>query len=499
MPPRRPPRGVLTQLGALPTSTLIAVGTALVLLLASVGLVVYTLSERRTADRAGIRPTASPTRTVAAVETPVRTPASARSTVARGTSGRATTTPRRGTAVVARGPLGAGQSRAVRGIGGTIASGIRPTETAPALTGIPTPVPPYNPPDYGPPVYNPPSSSYWDPTPTPYIYIPPPITEATPLVTPTSIPAGALPTVALPADDTRAYRYELAYTRSDDLGGIPPSEYFYVITWRSYSADEVMALKDAFGLRGPVEPTDEGFQVSDPGLLIVSNAANGLIRYFAPGVTPTPTPGNGATAPPTPIPTATANATVTRAGTPGATRPTGAEITDDAALAVAKAWLEEKGLEVPENARDGRVTRPVAGQVAVAFYPREPGGPILGDPAIVVTLDAATGAVRELRYLWPSGITQPTLIRLRPVTDAWAEVQAGKGYVEVDAPVAANTPPGTVFKGAAQATQARAGWTLATADDGTSYLLPVYVFEGEVTLEGQSGPVPFRVYIPALQ
>ncbi len=368
-----------------------------------------------------------------------------------------------------------------------------PTPTRPAAVPTPTPTRPaaVNPPPVVPPAPTPtpPPAVAPNPTPTP----PPAPATPTPTVAPSPTPSPEFPTVALPDADARPYRYNLTYTRNDNLGAVPPSENGYTVTWRSYSAEDVAALKDALELRGPVEQTDEGFRVTDPGTLIVSNAANGLIRYVAPGVTPTSAPGAGGTEGSTP----TIRGGTASRGAAGATRTPAPALTDAAALAAAKTWLDEKGLPLPADAGEGRVTRPVAGQVAVTFNPRQPAGPFLGDPAIVVVFDAASGAVREASYRWPSGIADPTLIRLRPVAAAWADVQAGKGHAEVESPVPANTPPGTAFRGAARATTARIGWTLATNDDGTSYLLPIYVFEGAATLEGQSRPAPFRVFIPA--
>lgn len=446
------------------------------LILASIGLVIYTLTARQPGAPTAVAQLPSPTTEAIAAVTPSRvvtpTPTATPKATATPRATRRTTAAARGTATTAREPLGSGRARGVRGIGGSIASvSERPAVTPTTVARAPAPTPtPTRVPVNQPPVANPPPSAP-DPTPAP-------------TATPTPTATAALPAVVLPDADARPYRYALTYSRNDDLGGIPPSEYAYTVTWRSYSAADVAALKTALGLRGPVEQTADGFRVTDPGTLIVSNAADGLIRYTA--------PADGPTAP-TPTPSGTA---ARGAATPSRAAPT--PLTDDAALAAAKTWLEQQGLPLPANANAGRVTRPVAGQVTVTFNPQQPNGPILGDPAIVVTMEAATGAVRELSYRWPGGMAAPALVRLRPVADAWADVLAGKGYAEVDATIPANTPPGTVFKGTARATRVRAGWTLGTAADGASYLLPVYVFEGEATLEGQPGPVPFRVFVPAL-
>ena len=127
------------------------------------------------------------------------------------------------------------------------------------------------------------------------------------------------------------------------------------------------------------------------------------------------------------------------------------------------------------------------------------GALLLGDPAVTVQL-GVDGSVRQVDHRWPEEI-QKSPAQLRGAQAAWADALANKGYLEVDQTVPANLPPNTVYKGAATVTGVSVSWRLATAN-GTNYLVPLYVFEGTVTLQnpapGQDKPLPFRVYVQAM-
>jgi hypothetical protein len=197
--------------------------------------------------------------------------------------------------------------------------------------------------------------------------------------------------------------------------------------------------------------------------------------------------------PPTQTPQASASPSAPPSPTPSRT------LTDEAAIAAAQGWLTKANL-LPANADGGRVTRPTPEQVVVTLHPQIPGPQIASDPMIEVTL-GVDGSVRNVYHRWPTNIS-PRETALRNVNEAWAEVAAGNGYLEVDQTVPTNIPAGTVFHGAANVTAVSIGWsTAAEGADGLNYLVPVYVFEGTVTLsnppEGQPNAVPFRVFIPA--
>jgi hypothetical protein len=554
---RRPRNRYLENLGSLSPGTMLAFGLALILLLASVAIVGATLSRRGSAAPPVAQATPSPTEFLALVETPVPTPVIETATVVITPTARASVTatrPRATATTIVNAPLGSGQSRAARGLAGAMAAalgGVLPPVAIappPTPTKVPTAVPPtvrpytppaaYNPP---PPVYNPPPPPAAPtptpkpaPTPTP---VPLPTQTPTPPPSPTAPPSPTvppLPPVALPTPAPQPYSYNLTYTLQANLAAVPGSDYAYTVTWHTFTAAEVATLKGALGLKGPVQQTATGFTVTDPGTLTIDNQ-HGTLTYTAPGVTTGPelrafasptvtvqvtgttsgaatttsatttgattaaatatTPPNPAatSAPPTaPPPTVTPNHPAPT-GTPGAPLP----LSDDAALAAARQWLSTSAL-LPPNADGGHVTRPTADEIIVTYRPKSPGALILGDPAVVVTLDPK-GNVRTATYRWPEQVAQRP-VRLRPASDAWADAQAGKGYLQVDQTIPANLPSGTVYKGAATVTNVDIGWTTVTNDSGT-YLVPVYVFSGTVALDGQpqgTPPVPFRIYVPAV-
>ena len=150
------------------------------------------------------------------------------------------------------------------------------------------------------------------------------------------------------------------------------------------------------------------------------------------------------------------------------------------------------------NADAGWVTRPTPEQIVVTFHPQTPGSLIPQDPMIQIKL-SADGTVREAYHRWPTKL-EPQEAALRDVNVAWSEVVAGGGYLEVQQTVPADLPANTVFNGNAVVSKVSIGWAPGT-NGTTNYLVPLYVFEGTVTLAnppaGQPAAVPFRVYIAA--
>lgn len=356
---------------------------------------------------------------------------------------------------------------------------------------------------------------YTPPTPTPYIAptLPPTPTvyiQPTALPTPTPVP---LPAAILPGPGSRTYSYTLTYTQNADLTSLPESDFAYAATFRTYTAGDAATLKAALGLSGQVEQTGDGFRITGPGTLIISNTT-GSITYTAASaagepqlralasptrapiapiteVTATPVPSVAPSASPTP-----GRATTTPA--PSGT-PTPPRLTDEAAIAAAKKILTGYGL-LPTNIDAGRVTRPTADQVLVTFHPTQPGALIPQDPMVRVTL-APDGTLKGFYERWPTSLTaRPTL--LRDPNIAWAEITNGGGYLEVDQTIPTNLPTNTVFRGAATVTKVGLGWAPGTTGT-TTYLVPLYVFEGTVTLTnppaGQPATVPFRIYAGATQ
>lgn len=573
--------GLLARVGSLPPGAMLAFGIAMVLLLASIGLIAVTLNARRSAPRAvavaSPSPTASAIAAFAATETltpsPVATATSTPRPLTATPTRRATPATPRVAATPA--PLGAGQTTAIRGLAGSMLASTggglalpAASPTAPAAGGLPPgTMPPYNPPPmatnapratnppvynppssnppvYNPPVYNPPSNPPYSPPPNsmptypPAVNIPGGMPTAAPGTTPiTPAPGGGsatppasagsatLPAVAFPIPAPGEPRYNLTYTLNADLTTAPKSAYAYQVTWRLLTRAEFEQLATALGVPGPVQATSDGFIATGNGRLALSN---GLLTYMsplavgkgnatpaAPAVTPSTAPAT-AVATSNPAPSATGTVVGSPTTTPGAPTatpttgaappsapptsspaPTGTPVSpaaDDAARATAKAWLTTHGL-FPANADTGEVWRPAPDQTVVIFHPLEPRGAALGDPQVLVVIDPA-GAIRMAQYRWPASTT-PTLSRLRTPQQAWADLQAGKGYAQVNWTVPADTAPGTTFTGAANVTKVSIGWTSAVNAAGQTYLIPLYVFEGTTTIAGTGMTVPFRAFAVA--
>lgn len=412
--------------------------------------------------------------------------------------------------------------------------------SAPRATNPPVYNPPSsNPPAYNPPVYNPPYSPPSNSMPTypPVIKGPGGMPTTAPQATPiTPVPgagsatppaaagSGSVPAVAFPIPAPGESRYNLTYTLSADLATAPKSAYAYQVTWRAFTRAEFEQLAKDLGVPGPVQATSDGFIATGNGRLTLSN---GLLTYMsplavgtgnitptAPAATPSPAPatatGTTTSAPPatstvggsTAAPTAQAGAPtpaitpspVPPTSSPGPTGTPASTGADDAARSSAKTWLTTHGL-FPANADAGEVWRPVPDQTVVIFHPLEPRGSILGDPQVLVVIDPA-GNIRMAQYRWPVSTTS-ALSQLRTPQEAWADLQAGKGYVQVNWTVPADTAPGTTFTGAANVTKVSIGWTNAVNAAGQTYLVPLYVFEGTTTISGSGATVPFRAFAAA--
>ena len=556
-------------------------GLATILLLASIGIIGATLARRSSAEQAS-DPGPTPTAFVAIVETPVPTPltglvtptirttATARGVASPtfGPTARITPTVRTTTAA-----LGSGQGAGARGLAGSMAIALggtlpppevpvpaatQPTATQPtaaqpvptqpsvAQTIPPTPTPrpsggtsagggsssgggtsPGGGSSSGSGASSGGGSVAPQPTPTRYVAPPLPPTptiyvQPTVAPTPTQV---ALPAAVLPGPGSRTYSYELTYTQNADLTVIPQSDFAYGATYKTYTAGDAATLKAALGLTGLIEQTGDGFRITGPGTLIISNTTGSLTYTAATGASepqlqalasPTRAPINPATeATATPVPstapssspapstsaapsTSPAPGRSTATPAPSAT-PAPARLTDEAAIAAAKKTMTAYGL-LPTGIDAGRVTRPTPDQVLVTFHPASPGSLVPQDPMVRVVL-GQDGTMKSFYSRWPTALTaQPTL--LRDPTIAWAAIAAGSGYLEVDQTIPNDLPANTVFRGAATVTKVGLGWAPG-ATGTTNYLIPLYVFEGTVTLinppAGQPATVPFRVYIGATQ
>lgn len=539
-------------------------GLAVILLVASIGIIGSTLARRSSAEQAR-DPGPTPTAFVAIVETPVPTPQTGlvTPTVRMTATARGIITPTLGpTARVTRtttsitAALGSGQGAGARGLAGSMAIALggtlppveaavpptaqptapQPIPTQPSVAQTAPPAPTPRPsggtssgggsaPGGGASANGGASSGGGStaPQPTPTRYVAPPL-PPTPTVyvqptvapTPTPVP---LPIAVLPGPGSRTYSYNFTYTQNADLTAVPQSDFAYGATYKTYTAGDAATLKAALGLTGQIEQTGDGFRITGPGTLIISNTTGSLTYTAASGAS---APQLQALALPTRAPiTPITEASVTPAastapssspapsaspapgrgtGTPAPSgTPTAPKLTDEAAIAAAKKVLTAYGL-LPTGIDAGRVTRPTADQVVVTFHPAQPGSLIPQDPMVRVVL-APDGTMKSFYERWPTALTaQPTLLRDPNV--AWAEIATGGGYLEVDQTIPSDLPANTIFRGAATVTKVSLGWAPG-ATGTTNYLVPLYVFEGTVTLinppTGQPATIPFRVYVSATQ
>ncbi len=537
-------------------------GLALLLLLASVGIVGATLARRGSAEQAAENPPPEPTAFVAIVETPAPSLGPTATRPASTTRTAAASTAPRITATTTGAPLGAGPGRAARGIAGSMAVSLGGTLPPPEVAAVPPPTQPgtgqsqTSLPTATAAVVPTPTpvrstgggsssgggsaptptpvrstgggsssgggSANTAPTPTPYIAPTPTRVPPTPTALPTPTPG--LPVAVLPGPGSKTYSYNLTFTQSAPLTP-PTGAQAWVVTWRTFTLDDVNTLKAALGMTGAVEQNGGGFKVTTPGTLLINNTL-GTISYTAPGaaasssvsalalptitaLTPvveaspspkastTPAPAN--TPAPSAKPSSSPSGTPTRpASSPAPASPTATpKLADPEALAAAKAWLTKVGI-MPADADTGKVNRPTPDQVVVTYHPQIPGSLIPQDPMIQVKL-GLDGTVREVYHRWPTNLV-PREAATRDLAAAWSDVVTGGGYLEVDQTIPQNLPANTIFKGAAVVAQVAIGWAPGT-DGKTNYLIPVYVFEGSVTLTnpptGQPATVPFRVYIAA--
>jgi len=544
-------------------------GLAVILLVASIGIIGSTLARRSSAEQAR-DPGLTPTAFVALVETPVPTPQTGlvTPTVRTTATARGVASPTLGpTARVTRtttstGTLGSGQGAGARGLAGSMAIALggtlppveaavpptaqptaaqpAPTQPSVAQTTPPTPTPRPSggtssgggsssnggsapgggssagggsPSGGGSTAPQPTPTRYVAPPlpPTPTVYVQPTVTP-----TPTQVP---LPAAVLPGPGSRTYSYNLIYTQNADLTTIPQSDFAYGATYKTYTAGDAATLKAALGLSGQVEQTGDGFRITGPGTLIISNTTGSLTYTAASGadepqlqalalptrapITPiteaSVTPAASTAPSSSPAPSASP-APGRGTGTPAPSgTPTPVRLTDEAAIAAAKKAMTAYGL-LPTGIDTGRVTRPTAEQVVVTFHPVQPGSLIPQDPMVRVVL-AQDGTMKSFYERWPTALTaQPTL--LRDPNIAWAEIATGGGYLEVDQTIPSDLPANTIFRGAATVTKVSLGWAPG-ATGTTNYLVPLYVFEGTVTLinppTGQPATVPSRVYVGAAQ
>lgn len=272
--------------------------------------------------------------------------------------------------------------------------------------------------------------------------------------------AEALPPADLPTGNLIGVTYDLDASLDADLDDAPREAPVYRLTLPETSEEATADLAERLGIEGDVQDRGNGtFVVSGNGDLFVTP---NLIQYLSPE-------------------------TPTLADLPN----------DDSAVERARDWLRSTGL-APADLGEGKVAGRAAevGRVTVAFSPLEPEPILAAYPSITVVL-GPDGVVLEASLRW-ADITVADRYLLRSAEDAWRQVEAGQVYIEVD--YGNNAPQGgTTVVGDAMYSEISLAYTTSGLPSETQYLQPVYVFSGQVTVEGDNGGTfPIRAYAPAI-
>jgi hypothetical protein len=161
---------------------------------------------------------------------------------------------------------------------------------------------------------------------------------------------------------------------------------------------------------------------------------------------------------------------------------------DEQAVAAARQWLVASGIAAA-NLGNGVITEDLdIGVLHIRFRPAEPLDVVTPAPWAQVQMGADRHIVNGAAVWFD--LDTNSRYPLRTFADAWAGVQAGQGTLswavaEWPGPVGEdNTVRGTMT-----AQSARLAWGLGRAADGAYYLVPMYVFAGEVEAAGEDGVV----------
>ena len=269
-----------------------------------------------------------------------------------------------------------------------------------------------------------------------------------------------LPPAELPTGNLRQLDLQLDSTLDTNLDDAPTEADVYSLMVDPYTSDEVAELANRMGLKGDVEDRgNDTFVVSGKGNLFVSPQ---LIQYLS-------------------------SETPTLADLPK----------DEDAVGFARDWLRSVGL-APADLGDGSVSSrtEAVGRVSVTFSPTEP-TPILAAYPNITVVVGPDGVVLEASVRWADvAVTERYL--LRPAEDAWQQVEAGDAYFEASFNDQ-DIENGAEVTGTATYTDVSVAYTTAGAVDGGRFLVPVYVFTGEVEAKsGASGTSEIRAYVPAI-
>jgi hypothetical protein len=285
----------------------------------------------------------------------------------------------------------------------------------------------------------------------------------TPTIEPTPTPLvgdfGDLPAPDMPSGNSARRPITLDYRLDLSLQLVPTEAPVYALQHRAWTLEEVEAVATALGIESEVVDQGGGsFRTADGSLYISGD----LVRYI-----------NSA-------PDASGEAEL-----PG----------DDALIQMARNWLIEHRL-VGADAGPGsvRLRDEDAGRAIVAIKPVEPESILSAAPEAAVTL-TADGTVLQADVQWPAALNRSDY-GLRSAEDLWNDIRAGRGYLEID-PAALPASDGALT-GSANLTSVSLAYSLAGSPATQQFLVPLVVFAGQAEIEGADGPIPIKVYVPAV-
>jgi hypothetical protein len=268
-----------------------------------------------------------------------------------------------------------------------------------------------------------------------------------------------LPPPDLPTANEQGYTFRLQPSLNVDLDTIDQEAPIYELVREPMSLQAAQQLADRLRIYARVEERgDGGYAVSGTGQLFISQD---VIQYVS-------------------------QAEVREGDLPS----------NEEATAYAREWLRLSGLTPPDIGEATIASRAEeSDRVVVIFTPVEPEELLAAYPSITVTLGPA-GTILEASIRW-ADIRRADVFRLRDVEDAWAQVQAGQGYIEADI-LEAEVPAGSEITGTVTYNDVSIAYTTAGPPGGRQYLQPVYVFRGRVRIEGHEETYSIRAYVAAL-
>ncbi len=282
----------------------------------------------------------------------------------------------------------------------------------------------------------------------------------------TSPPAGdteissQLPAADLPSMNEQGYLFELDSTWSGSFDSVPAEAPVYRMIMPTFDADSFAAQAAKFGLEGEVQDLGSGsWEVaSDAGSLY---AAPGFSQYIS-------------------------TAEVAEGDLP----------TDEQALAFAREWLRQTGT-LPADAGPGMVVERVENppRVFVAIKPVQPENLLAAYPSITIVM-GPNAQVLEASFRWYDLQVADTYALLPPTT-AWQEVEQRRAFLQAEIP-ADVAQPGATIRGRATYTNVIVSYTTSGLIGENQYLQPVYIFQGNVQLEGSDQTYKVSAFVPAL-